>query len=143
MKPTMRIYAVLAPVACLLFLLAGCATPPVSTPVSETEPLVVPFDELIAGAAQYAGQEICTEGISVDAFEAIALGASTYERNGAIFLTEPTIWIASASREVIGDCQELATGGEIKFCQERVCGVFHAGDQYGHTGNYQYELSNE
>ena len=130
-----------------LLLLTGCAAPPASLPHSTTppagsgQPQTVPFDDLLTDATRYAGQQVCTEGIAVDGFEANALGASTRQQGNAVYLTEPTIWIAVAQKEIIGECTAPAAGGDIRFCPARVCGLFEAEGGYGHMGQYQYQIS--
>ena len=130
-----------------LLLLAACAAPPASPPATVSPPTasgqqqVVLFDDLIANATDYAGQQVCTEGVAVEGFEANALGASTRQQGNAVYLTEPTIWIVVADKQIIGECTSPAAGGDIRFCPTRVCGMFEAEGGYGHMGQYQYQLS--
>ncbi len=130
-----------------IVLLAACAAPPASPPATVSPPTasgqqqVVLFDDLIADATSYAGQQVCTEGIAVAGFEANALGASTRQQGNAVYLSEPTIWIAVAEKDIIGECTSPVTGSDIAFCPTRVCGLFEADGGYGHMGQYQYQLS--
>lgn len=122
-------------------LAAGCVAPPLIAPpgvggATET-PVVVAFDELVADASRYAGQRVCTEGIAVQGFEANALGAGTRQQGQAVYLTEPTIWIAVAEKEIIGECSD---GSGARFCPARVCGLFEAAGGYGHLGQYAFQI---
>jgi hypothetical protein len=134
----------LALVSGVILSLAGCVAPPDVTPpasVSATEPpAVVAFDELVANPSRYAGQRVCTEGIAVEGFEANALGAGTRQQGQAVYLTEPTIWIAAAEREVIGECTGVDESGGFRFCPARVCGLFEAEGGYGHLGQYAFQF---
>ncbi len=114
-RPSLALVALLG----LLLALAGCVAPPPATPpgtpppaaIGATEtPMTVAFDELIANATRYAGQRVCSEGIAVQGFEANALGAGIRQQGQAVYLTEPTIWIASAEKEVIGECSSPRRG---------------------------------
>lgn len=129
-----------------VLLLAACAALPTSplaatAPPASGQPLIVPFDDLLANATGYAGQQVCTEGIAVEGFEANALGASTRQQGNAVYLTEPAIWIAVAEKEMIGECTSPVAGSDIAFCPTRVCGLFEAAGGYGHMGQYQYQIS--
>ena len=132
---------------CLLLagwlLLASCAPPPgtATTPASSGRPQSVALDVLFADPARYDGEQICTEGIAVEGFEANALGAGTREQGQAVYLTEPTIWIAGAEKEVTGECTAPAAGGDIRFCPATVCGLFEAAGDYGHMGQYRFQIS--
>lgn len=125
-------------------LLAGCVAPPSVAPPSTVgppeTPVAVAFDELVANATRYAGQRICTEGIAVQGFEANALGAGTRQQGQAVYLTEPTIWIATTEKETIGECSSPNAAGAIQFCPARVCGLFEAEGGYGHMGQYAYQI---
>ncbi len=146
MKQTIRSIYLRLLLAGAILLLAACAAPPASPPATTTppasgQPQIVPFDALIADAASFAGQQVCTEGVAVEGFEANALGASTRQQGNAVYLTEPTIWIVVADKQIIGECTSPAAGGDIRFCPTRVCGMFEAEGGYGHMGQYQYQLS--
>ena len=58
----------------------------------------------------------------------------------AVYLTEPTIWIAAAEKEVIGECTGADASGGFRFCPARVCGLFEAEGGYGHMGQYAYQI---
>ena len=125
-------------------LAAGCVAPPLVAPpgaggATET-PVVVAFDPLVADASRYAGQRVCTEGIAVEGFEANALGAGTRQQGQAVYLTEPTIWIAVAEKEITGECSGSSAGGAVRFCPARVCGLFEAAGGYGHLGQYAFQI---
>lgn len=130
--------------ASLLLTAAGCVAPPAPSPApfagaAET-PVVIAFDELVANASRYAGQRVCTEGVAVEGFEANALGAGTRQQGQAVYLTEPTVWIATAEKEITGECSSPDAAGDIRFCPARVCGLFEAEGGYGHMGQYAYQI---
>lgn len=141
----MRSIQTLLPLALLAgLLLAGCVAPPPVAPAategSDETPVTVAFDELVADPGRYAGQRVCTEGVAVQGFEANALGAGTRQQGQAVYLTEPTIWIATAEKEVIGECSSPNAAGGIQFCPAQVCGFFEAEGGYGHMGQYAYQI---
>jgi len=120
----------------LLLTLTGCI-PVGDVKSNETD---VPFSELTTHASKYTGQRICTQGVYLSAFEINALAASTYQRDGATYLTEPTIWIEGTNFALSSDCITSDTRPPMKFCQARVCGLFEAGGSYGHLGGYPYQI---
>ena len=69
----------------------------------------VDISDLLSNPERYQGREICTEGIYVSGFEASAVGASTYQVGGAVYLTEPAIWIERADIRSSSDCFETQT----------------------------------
>ncbi|MEI2692545.1 MAG: hypothetical protein V9H69_23610 [Anaerolineae bacterium] len=141
----MRLFQTMLCVALLAgLLMAGCVAPPLVAPpgaggTAET-PVVVAFEELVANASRYAGQRVCTEGVAVEGFEANALGAGIRQQGQAVYLTEPTIWIATAEKEVIGECTGADASGGFRFCPARVCGLFEAEGGYGHLGQHAYQI---
>jgi hypothetical protein len=101
---------------------------------------LVAFDQLVANAQQYAGQYLCTEGVHVDGFEASGLAAAMFDKDGHPQLTEPVIWVEGADLQSREDCLRTATSPSFEFCQAVFCGVFEAGEGYGHGGAYAYQL---
>lgn len=138
-KQTLLVMALLAGL-----LVAGCVAPPLMVSPGAGSatgtPIVVAFDELVANANRYTGQRLCTEGVAVEGFEANALGAGTRQQGQAVYLTEPTIWIAAAEKEVIGECSSVDASGGFRFCPARVCGLFEAEGGYGHMGQYAFQI---
>ena len=100
----------------------------------------VDFGELLTNAERYHGHQICTAGVYVLGFETSALGASTYQRGSAIYLTEPAIWVGQAEIHSTGDCFSSDTAPPAEFCQVEVCGLFESGGGFGHLGGYEYQL---
>jgi hypothetical protein len=100
----------------------------------------VEFGELVTNAQSYHGRQICTAGVYVLGFETSALGASTYQRGSAIYLTEPSVWVQGAEIRTTGDCFTSDTAPPAEFCQAEVCGLFESGGGYGHLGGYNYQL---
>ena len=107
-----------------------------------TDIAYVEFKELVEHPEAYDGKIIRTEGTYLNAFEASALAASTYEYNGRTFLSDPIIWIEGGNIESKNDC--LTIKDEIsyptEFCIARICGLFEYGKQYGHLGQYEYQI---
>jgi hypothetical protein len=101
---------------------------------------LVAFDALIANPHRYASQHVCTEGVHVDGFEASGLAASTYDKDGSLYLTEPVIWLEGADFRSRGECIQTDAQPPFEFCQVVVCGAFEAGGSYGHGGAYAYQL---
>jgi hypothetical protein len=101
---------------------------------------IIAFDTLVADPQAYAGQYLCTEGVHVDGFEASGLGASTYEKDGTLQLSEPVIWLEGAEFQSREDCIQTDTSPPFEFCQVVVCGVFETGGGYGHGGAYAYQI---
>jgi hypothetical protein len=97
----------------------------------------VAFEELVANPGQYAGKQVCTQGVYVSGFEIKALGKDTYQEGEVVYLQKPAIWVQGATVDSSRNCFEtsLAT-----FCTVRICGLFEHGDSYGHLGEYQYQL---
>lgn len=98
------------------------------------------ISDLLSNPERYQGREICTEGVYLSGFEASALGASTYQVSGAVYLTEPVIWIERADIRSKGDCFETQTTPPSEFCTVTVCGLFECGGEYGHLGAYECQL---
>ena len=119
----------------LLALLSGCGR----GNTGDTERFV-DFDELVTNAQSYHGQQLCTAGVHVLGFETSALGASTYRRGTAVYLTEPAVWIEGAEIRTTGDCFTSYTAPPAEFCQVELCGLFESGGGYGHLGGYQHQL---
>ena len=119
----------------LVALLSGCGRG--ITGDAET---FVEFGELVAAPQRYHGRQICTAGVYVLGFETSALGASTYQRGSAIYLTEPAVWVGEAEIHSTGDCFSSDTAPPAEFCQVQVCGLFESGGGFGHLGGYEYQL---
>jgi hypothetical protein len=100
----------------------------------------VDIDDLLSSPQSYQGEEICTEAVYASGFEINALGASTYQRGDAVYLTEPVIWLERAEIRSSTDCFSSATTPPVEFCKARVCGFFEYGGNYGHVGAYEYQL---
>ncbi|MBX7234580.1 MAG: hypothetical protein K1X65_09370 [Caldilineales bacterium] len=128
----------------LIILLGACAAPPTqppATPTPASPPTAdVPFGDLMTAPATYAGQDICTNGVYLSSFEVEALGQDTVERDGALYLTEPAIWLERAQIEAEPNCTEVGTP-PAKFCPARVCGRFDYGGQYGHLNGWSYRIA--
>lgn len=117
---------------CLMLLLAACQQ-------TKTELSPVAFNDLIANSDIYANQDLCTEGTAVSGFEISAIAADTSERNGAVYLTKPTIWLENVVPESTSAC--FTTGlPPTEFCRVRVCGRFETGGGFGHLGGYDFQL---
>ncbi len=101
---------------------------------------LVPFDRLVANPEHYAGKYVCTEGVHIDGFEVSGLGASTYQKDGYLRLTEPVIWVEGAGLQSRENCIRTDTHPPFEFCQVVVCGLFEIGGGYGHGGGYAYQL---
>lgn len=123
-----------------LLVLAACVAPSPTVSSAVGTPTATRFDELVTDADRYVGQRICTEGLVVEGFEANALGADIRQQGQAVYLTEPTIWIADAEKEIIGECSGVDASGGFHFCPARVCGLFEAEGGYGHLGQYAYQI---
>jgi hypothetical protein len=100
----------------------------------------VEFGELVATPQRYHGRQICTAGVYVLGFETSALGASTYQRGSAIYLTEPAIWVGEAEVHSRGDCFSSDAAPPAEFCHVEVCGLFESDGGFGHLGGYEYQL---
>jgi len=100
----------------------------------------VDFGELVTNPQSYHGRQICTAGVYILGFETSALGASTYQRGSAIYITEPAIWVQGAEIRTTGDCFTSDTAPPAEFCQVEVCGLFESGGGFGHLGGYEYQL---
>jgi len=110
-----------------LVLISGCARE-------------VSFNELISNPEDYNGKNVCFEGIYVSGFEANSIGASTYEKDGFIYLTEPSIWVEE--QDVIKSEENCFSNEEIpfQFCDVRACGEFIYGEGFGHVGGYEHVI---
>ena len=115
--------------------LCGC----LATPEPATGEFVE-FRELVAHPQRHHGGEICTSGIYASGFETNALGASTYEVDGAVYLSQPVIWIEGAEIRSKGECVKAGGAPPAEFCQVEVCGIFESGGGFGHLGGYQFQL---
>ena len=100
----------------------------------------VDIDDLLSSPQSYQGEEICTEGVYASGFEINALGASTYQRGDAVYLTEPVIWLERAEIRSSADCSSSGTTPPVQFCRVTACGFFEYGGNYGHVGAYDYQL---
>lgn len=126
---------------CFVILVGACTAPPPATLTPDAPPTTdVGFSELVTNPTTYAGKEVCTRGVYLSSFEVEALGEGTSERDGALYLTEPTIWLNSADIEADSACTEVGVP-PARFCQAQVCGRFDYGGQYGHLGGWQFQLS--
>lgn len=131
----------------LVILLGACAAPPpAAPPATPTSAALaatdVSFNDLMAMPATYAGKQICTHGVYLSGFEVEALGQDTVERDGVLYLTEPSIWLERAKIEAESDCTEVGTP-PARFCQARACGRFDSGGGYGHLGGWNYQIAGE
>ncbi|NIN65650.1 MAG: hypothetical protein GTO63_13335 [Anaerolineae bacterium] len=113
----------------LALLISGCI-----------QSMKVDIDDLLSNPERYQGRRICTEGIYVSGFEASALGASTYQVGGAVYLTAPAMWIERPDIRSRSDCFETQTTPPAEFCHATVCGLFECGGEYGHLGAYECQL---
>jgi len=113
----------------LTLLINGCA-----------RSMEVDIDDLLSSPQSYQGEEICTEGVYASGLEINALGASTYQRGDAVYLTEPVIWLERAEIRSSTDCFSSTTTPPVEFCKVTVCGLFEFGANYGHVGAYDYQL---
>ena len=119
----------------IIVLIGGCLGTP-----KRTTGEFVEFSELVANPQRYHGSEICTAGVYASGFETSALGASTYELDGAVYLSEPTVWIEGAEIRSTGQCVEAGGAPQAEFCNVEVCGLFESGGGFGHVGGYEYQL---
>jgi hypothetical protein len=103
---------------------------------------MIEFSDLVSNPQKYQGKNICTEGVYISGFEASALGASTYQRGSAVYLTEPTIWIERPDVTIISrsDCFSTGTLTSSEFCWVTACGIFGTGSNYGHVGAYKFQI---
>lgn len=131
----MRIVAAVIVSLQSILLMVGCIVTP-----QRTTGEVVRFEELVAHPQKYHGSEICATGMYVSGFETTALGASTYEVDGAVYLSQPAIWIEGAEIRTRGDCVKTGGAPPAEFCQAEVCGLFESGGGFGHLGAYEYQL---
>ena len=117
---------------CLMLFLASCQQ-------NKPQSIAVPFTDLMANPENYANQDVCTEGTAVSGFEASAIAVDTIERDGAVYLTEPAIWLENIVPGSKSDC--FTTGlPPAEFCRMRVCGRFETGGGFGHLGGYHFQL---
>ncbi len=117
---------------CLMLYLASCQQ-------NKPQSIVVPSTDLMANPENYANQDVCTEGTAVSGFEASVIAAGTIERDGAVYLTEPVIWLENVTPEGESDC--FTTGlPPMTFCRVRVCGRFETDGGFGHLGGYDFQL---
>lgn len=120
-------------VVALLF--CGC------TQKGDTENLeFVAIDELISHPEKYDGKSVCTEAIYASGFETNVIGASTYQKGSAVYITEPAIWVEGAEIIARDDCFKTDTAPPAEFCNIRICGLFEYGENFGHLGQYKYQL---
>ena len=119
----------------IILLIGGCLGTP-----KRTTGEFVEFSELVAHPQRYHGSEICTAGVYALGFETSALGASTHEVDGAVYVSEPTVWIEGAEIRSRGECLKAGGMPQAEFCPVEVCGVFEAGGGFGHVGGYEYQL---
>lgn len=124
--------------------LTGCTNPTVTPTWSVTPALTtqahVEFRDLVSNPQRYDGKSLCTNGVYVSGFEASALGASTYQRGSAVYLTEPAIWVENPDIRSRTDCFKTDTTPPAEFCRAIVCGLFEAGGSYGHLGGYSFQM---
>lgn len=99
---------------------------------------MVPFTELVSTPVRYQGQTVCTEGVALQGFEASSLGASTYARDGQLYLTEPVIWLEGVPVE---DNEHCTRTQGYSFCPTKICGKFEAEGGYGHLGGFLYQIT--
>lgn len=76
----------------IILLIGGCLGTP-----KRTTGEFVEFSEMVAHPQRYHGSEICTAGVYASGFETSALGASAYEVDGAVYLSEPAVWIEGST----------------------------------------------
>lgn len=103
----------------------------------------VDFGVLVSKPQHHHGRSVCTTGVYVSGWETSALGASTHEADGAIYLTEPVIWIEGAEIRSRSDWFITQTTPPAEFCKVKVCGLFEYGGDYGHAAAYDYQLRGE
>ena len=92
----MKEYVLWLAAVLLIILTNGCGQ---GGPANRSK--AVEFGELVSNPQKYHGKDVCTEGVYVSAFEISALGASTYQRGSAVYLTEPAIWIGRGTSKSI------------------------------------------
>jgi hypothetical protein len=68
------------------------------------------------------------------------LAASTYEKDGAVYLAEPVAWLEGADVRSRSDCFTPDTAPQATFCRVAVCGRFEAAGGYGHLGAYDFQI---
>ena len=101
----------------------------------------VRFESLVTDPARFDGRLVCTQGVYVSGFESSALGASTTQRGGLRYLTEPAIWIERGDFTARGEClREGAASQQFEFCHVTVCGRFERCEGCGHGGGYWFQL---
>ncbi|MBU1976203.1 MAG: hypothetical protein KKG59_07410 [Nanoarchaeota archaeon] len=126
-------------VMALVVFLTSCASGPKEINYGDTGDGYVLFNDLVSNPDDYNLKKICVKGIYLSGFESSTLGESTYERDGYLYLQEPTIWIGS--RDLVTEkCTEPEVRNSYSFCQADVCGVFEYGERYGHLGGYAYQI---
>ena len=116
-------------------------TKPTTTEKERVNPATVVITDLLANPDKFNGKKIRTTGIRVSGFEVNALSESTIERDGAVYLKEPTIWLEG---DTVGNEQDCFKGKvgfpPATFCTVDVTGIFEYGDRYGHTGGYKFQI---
>jgi hypothetical protein len=125
---------ILSGLALSLLIVSSCATNKTS------KPKFVELVDLIAIPERYNGKNIRSNGIYVRGFECSALGVSTYKKDNAVYLTEPTIWIESANIESKTNCFTMDLFPPAEFCTIKISGIFEYGDRYGHLGGYKFQI---
>lgn len=107
----------------------------------QPEVISVTIPELISNPSLYNGRLIKTSGFGVFGFEANALGDSLERRNDAVYLKEPAIWLEG--QEVVIAKQNCFSEDFLPpatFCEVSVEGIFEYGGNYGHLGQYRYQI---
>ena len=101
----------------------------------------VDFEQLVTEPARFDGRLVCTQGVYVSGFEASALGASTTQRGGLRYLTEPAIWIERGDFTARGAClRDGAASQQFEFCHVTACGRFDRCEGCGHGGGFRFQL---
>jgi hypothetical protein len=131
--PGLAIFAVL-----ITPLASGCANKDSDTSIT--------FDQLFSNPNQYNGKVITIEGFIFLGFETMVLSEELRNSGyaeGHLIPSERMLWFESGLPTEIYDqlYEQNMMGPNEKYGKLRVEGIFQYGEQYGHLGMYEYQIS--
>lgn len=106
----------------------------------------VTFEQLFSNPNHYNGKEITIEGFIFLGFEIMVLSDELKESGytkGHLIPGERMLWLESGIPTEIYDqlYEQNMMGFNENYGRLRVEGIFQYGEQYGHLGMYEYQIS--
>lgn len=95
------------------------------------------FKELVTNPQNYAGKDICTEGVYLQAFETLVLTESIEFEEGFPRIKGETIWVEGPNIKK----DELKRGLTYLYGNVSICGRFETGSGFGHVGSYKHQFT--